>query len=274
MALGFIPSDAAMLALQAGVVAAPRRPPELALFKHVSGPAWAIIPIGSIIAVVFAIRYVSATATGLTYLALVAVPILAAAALGWACRGSRPWAAVLAVALFAAAWADRKGLAGQGAAALLSALSCVTLGVLLAAVTPPRWLKVGIVAMAAADAWLVISDLLQAPNASLVAAAPGGGLPQLQSELFGSVSMGYGDLFVAALFGAVLARERHRQGPAALLTLALAGLFDLLFLVLHELPATVPVALALVITEGWAWRRRRVAASGPERPHAPLYQST
>jgi hypothetical protein len=72
----------------------------------------------------------------------------------------------------------------------------------------------------------------------------------------------------------VLARERHRQGPAALLTLALAGLFDLLFLVLHELPATVPVALALVITEGWAWRRRRVAASGPERPHAPLYQST
>jgi hypothetical protein len=269
MALGFVPSDAAILAVQAGVVAAPRRPPEIALFQRFSGPAWAIIPIGSIIAVVFAIRYVSATATGLTYLALVAVPILAAAALGWADRGARPWAAVLAIPLFALAWADRRGLAGQGAATLLSALSCVTLGVLLASVTPPRWLKFGILAMAAADAWLVVSDLLQAPNATLVAAAPGGGLPQLQSELFGSVSMGYGDMFVAGLFGAVLAREGRRQGPAALLTLALAGLFDLLFFVLNELPATVPVALALIIVEGWAWRARRSRASADRRPSPP-----
>ena len=64
--------------------------------------------------------------------------------------------------------------------------------------TPPGWLKLGILAMAAADVWLVLSDLLQAPNATLCRApAPGSGLPQLQSELFGSVSMGYGDLFVA-----------------------------------------------------------------------------
>ena len=84
MALGFIPSDAAVLVLQAGVVAAPRRPPRIALLERVSGPAWALIPIASIIGVIFAIRYVSATATGLTYLALVAVPLLAAAALGWA----------------------------------------------------------------------------------------------------------------------------------------------------------------------------------------------
>ena len=43
--------------------------------------------------------------------------------------------------------------------------------------------------------------------------------------------MGYGDLFVAALLGAVLAGERAASGAAALLTLAFAGLFDLLFLV-------------------------------------------
>jgi hypothetical protein len=90
---------------------------------------------------------------------------------------------------------------------------------------------------------------LQAPNATLVAAAPGGGLPQLQSELFGSVSMGYGDLFVAALLGAVLASAWRRQAVGALATLALAGVFDLLFFVLHELPATVPVALALIVIE-------------------------
>ena len=267
MALGFIPSDAAMLAVQAGVVALPRRPPQIPQLRRLSGPAWALIPIGSIIAVVFAIRYVSATATGLTYLALVAVPVLAAAALGWAMRGARPWWALLAIGLFVLAWASRTTLIGEGAATLLSALSCVTLGVLLAAVTPPGWLKVGILAMAAADAWLVTSDLLQAPNATLVAAAPGGGLPQLQSELFGSVSMGYGDLFVAALLGAVLVRESRRQGSAALLTLVLAALFDLLFFVINELPATVPVALALIIVE--VWGRKREPVSAGRRPSMP-----
>jgi hypothetical protein len=270
MALGFIPSDAAMLAVQAGCVAAPRRPPQVPWIQRMSGPGWALIPIGSIVGVIFAIRYMSSTATGLTYLALVAVPILAAAALGWAARGSKPWLALVAVPLFVLAWTSRTTLVGEGAAALLSALSCVTLGVLLAAVTPPSWLKLGILAMAAADTWLVLSDLLQTPNSTLVAAAPGAGLPQLQSELFGSASMGYGDLFVAALLGAVLAREGRRQWPVALLTLVLAGAFDLLFFVLNELPATVPVALALIFTEAYAyWRRRRLAPSADRRPTTP-----
>jgi hypothetical protein len=132
----------------------------------------------------------------------------------------------------------------------------VTLGVLLAAVTPPGWLKAGIVLMAAADVWLVVSDLLQSPNAALVAAHPPAGLPQLQAEIFGTVSMGYGDLFVAALLGAVLAAQWRRQWQAALLTLAIAAAFDLLFFFISELPATVPVALALLITEGW----RRLSA--------------
>jgi hypothetical protein len=257
MALAFIPSDAAVLVLQAGVVAAPRRAPRIQRLERLSGPGWAVIPIASIVGVIFAIRYLSDTATALTYLALVAVPLLAAAALGWAMRGSRPWAALVAIPLFALAWGVRTTLVGEASAALLSALSCVTLGVLLAIVTPPGWLKLGIVAMSVADCWLVLSDLLQTPNATLVAAHPGSGLPQLQSELFGTVSLGYGDLFVAALLGAVLAREARRQGGMALLTLVLAGLFDLLFFVLNELPATVPVALALIIGELW-WRRDRL----------------
>jgi hypothetical protein len=266
VALPFLPSDAGLLALQAGVVATPRIAPGVSRLKRLSGRGWALIPLGSIVLVVFAIRYVSDTATGLTYLALVAVPPLAAGALGWAARGARPLAALGAIALFAVAWTARTSLAGEAAAALLAALSCVTLGVLLAAVTPPVWLKLGIVLMAAADTWLVVSDLLQAPNATLVAAAPGGGLPQLQSELFGSVSLGYGDLFVAALLGAVLASNHKRQLSAALLTLVLAALFDLLFLAISELPATVPVALALLIQESWyrlSARRSRLAAHVP-----------
>ncbi len=269
MSLPFIPSDAALVALQAGVVLAPRPAPEIPLLRRVRGRGWALVPLASMVVVVFAIRFVSDTAKGLTYLALVAVPPLAALALGWTARRSRPPAALGAVLLFAFAWAIPKTLVGEASAALLSALSCVTLGVLLGAVTPRSWLKAGIVLMAAADTWLVISDLLQAPNNALIAAHPVAGLPRLQSELFGSVSLGYGDLFVAALLGAVLATEPRRQKAGALLTLAFSGVFDLLFFVLNELPATVPVALALIALELWAVARRRRRLSAGRRPSTP-----
>jgi hypothetical protein len=239
------------------------------VIDRLRGPGWALVPVGSIVGVVFAIRFLSDTATGLTYLALVAVPPLAAIALGWTGRGSRPAIAPAAVVLFVIAWAARRSLAGEAAAALLSALSCVTLGVLLAAVTPPAWLKLAIVAMAAADTWLVVSDLLQAPNSTLVAAHPPAGLPRLQTEIFGSVSMGYGDLFVAGLLGAVLASDAGLQLRAAVLTLAIAAVFDLLFLVVAELPATVPVALTVILIETRALvsasRRRSPPAGGIPR---------
>jgi hypothetical protein len=185
-------------------------------------------------------------------------------------HGARPWLALAVVPLFLLGWFSRHTLVGEGARALLSALSCVTLGVLLSAVTPASWLKAGIVLMACADTWLVVSDLLQAPNASLVAAAPGGGLPQLQSETFGTVNMGYGDMFVAALLGAVWAHDRRMQVRAALLTFALAAVFDLLFFFVSELPATVPVALVTIILEVYWWlnagRRRSTRAGATPRP--------
>jgi hypothetical protein len=265
VALPFVPSDATMLALQAGVVTMPRKAPGVDAFRRLRGPGWALVPIGSIVVVIFAIRYASNTANWLTWLALIAVPPLAALALGWCCRGAKPIYALAVAPLFALAWAVPGTLFGQGSAALLSALSCVTLGVLLSAVTPPGWLKVGIVLMACADTWLVASDLLQAPNNALVLAHPAAGLPQLQSESFGSVSLGYGDLFVAALLGAVLVDSVRRQRGAAVLTLALAAVFDLLFFFVNELPATVPVAVAVVILELWGWSARERASDGRRR---------
>jgi hypothetical protein len=275
MTLGFVPSDAGLLLLQAGCVAAPRAIPRVQWLQRFRGWGWALVPIASIVGVIFAIRYASDTATWLTYLALIAVPPLAAVALGWAMRGSKPWAALGAVPLFVIAWVSKDALVGGAAGSILAALSCVTLGVLLAAVTPSGWLKVGILLMAGADVWLVSSDLLQNPNATLVAAAPVGHLPQLQDAVFGTAVMGYGDLFVAAVLGAILAQRRRLQLSGALLTLVLAGLFDLLFFVVDELPATVPVALALITLEIWerreslplsAFRRRsRPAAATPRR---------
>ena len=82
--------------------------------------------------------------------------------------------------------------------------------------------------------------------------------------------MGYGDLFVAALLGAVLASSHRRQLQAALLTLVIASLFDLLFLAVNELPATVPVAIALIVIELAprisAARRRSMRADAIPRP--------
>ncbi len=267
MALPFIPSDAALLALQAGVVAGPRVAPGIGRLDRFHGRGWAIVPVASIVGVIFLIRYESSSATWLTYLALVAVPLLAAAALGWAMHGARPWLALLAVPLFIGVWQTPSSLLGEACGSVLCGLSCVTLGVLLAAVAPSGWLKLGIVAMSVADVWLVASDLLQAPNNRLVAATPGSGLPSLQSETFGTVSLGYGDLFVAGVLGALLSARPRRQAVGAGLTLALAAVFDLLFFFVDELPATVPVALALIVIEAWAWRRRRRGRpeAAPER---------
>jgi hypothetical protein len=239
---------------------------------HLGGRRWAVIPPLSVIAFVFVTRAAEhASAQGLTYLALGAVPLLAAIALGWLARGARPTLALLVLPLFALAWADRGGLVGEGAALALSALSCVALGVLLATVTPPRWLAAGIVAMALADSALVISDLLQKPNNALNAAHPVAGLPQLQSAVFGSAVMGYGDLFIAAALGGLLAltAPRSLQLRLAALAATLALGFDLLFFLLDELPATVPVALALVVAI-LSRRLRFSSAAGapPARPTA------
>jgi hypothetical protein len=261
VALGLIPSDAGLLCLQAGVVAAPRAldPDVAARLVRFRGRGWALIPVASIVGVIFAIQAVSGVADFLTWLALIAVPLLSVAALGWLMHGARWWLALLVPVLFVLAWRTPYSLWGEGAGALLCGLSCVTLGVLLGAVTPLRWLKLGIIAMAVADVWLISTNTLQAPNTTLAVAAPPSGLPQLQSEQWGTVSLGYGDLFVAGLLGAIWSRRPDLQWQVALATLALAGVFDLLFLTYDNLPATVPVALALITLElaAVATRRRR-----------------
>lgn len=253
-----------LLSVAQGAIVALARMPEVPALARLRDRRWAAIPplsvLGFVLVGVLAER---ASAQGLTYLALGAVPLLAGVALGWLTRGARPAWALLVLPLFALAWADSGALPGEAAALALSALSCVALGVLLASVTPPRWLAAGIVAMALVDAALVIADLLQRPNDALNAAHPAAGLPRLQSALLGSAVMGYGDLFIAGVLGALLALAagRRTQSRAALLAAGLATCFDLLFFFVDELPATVPVALTLIVVLGA--RRRRCAASGP-----------
>jgi hypothetical protein len=266
-----------LLSLAQGALVALARPLAVPGLKRLRGRRWALVPALSVLAFVLGARAAEhASAQGLTYLALGAVPLLAALALGWLTWGARPARALLIAPLFALAWADRGGLWGEGAALALSGLSCVALGALLAAVTPARWLAAGIVAMAAVDTAFVVSDLLQRPNDALNAAHPAAGLPRLQSAVIGSAVMGYGDLFVAGTLGALLAGAMGRSWQlrgATLAALFALGL-DLLFFFVEELPATVPAALTLLAL--LAWRRRgfrrthRELARGARSRPAPL----
>jgi len=234
--------------VQASLIAAPRAP-ATRLLQRLQSRWWALVLPLSIVVVVSAIALESASARFLTYLALVAVPPLAAAALGWLIRGARNSLALLVIPLFAFAWAAEGSLSGETAALALSALACVSLGWLVACVVPPPWLRLGIYVMAAIDAWLVFSNLLQEPNAVLNAAAPAADLPRLQLASFGSAVMGFGDLFVAATLGALLASDRRLQLQGAALAAIICPAFDLLFFFVDQTPATVPIALTLATLE-------------------------
>jgi hypothetical protein len=251
-------ANSVLLAFQALLVALTGAgiPPWL---DRLAGRAWALILPVSIAAVVGGIELFPQLADGLTWIALVLVPPGAALALGWALHGAQPPFALIAVALFVFAWVRTGTLAGDAAAALLTALSAATVGRLLAGGVPGLWLKAAIVAMATIDAILVFGNQLQAPNAVLNAAIPVQGAPQLQYLDLHYASMGYGDIFVAGVLGGVLAVERTRQWPVALLVFVLSALWDLLFLLdsINTLPATVPVAAALLLVEAHSWTTRR-----------------
>jgi hypothetical protein len=258
-------SSTALDAAQAAMVALPAAglPRVLARF---AGKWWALIPPISIVAVVYAITVLPGVADGLTWLALIACPPLAAITLGWAMHGARPWYALAAVPALLGAIHWNTTLGGHLCALALTALSTVTLARLLAGVTPRLLLKLGVVAMAVADAYLILSEQLQQPNAVLVGAAPAPSLPRLQVAIVDPASMGYGDLFLAAVLGAIVALEARRyrdQLAIAIVLLVLAVAFDGLFLWLDSLPATVPVAVALGIWEACLAFRRRGGRRSP-----------
>ena len=222
--------------------------------------AWALVLPLSIAVVVAAIQLLPSTADALTWVALLLVPPGCALALGWAARGARPILAALAVPLLALAWAAPDTRAGQLSTVVLISGSAVTVGRLLAGAAPLPLLKLGVIAMAAVDAWLVFSNRLQAPNAVLIAAAPGLGLPQLQSASFGTAGLGYGDFFAAAVVGGILAAERGPQLAAAAAMVVVSLCWDQLFLIYDVLPATIPPAVVLVGAGLWRARTREAYA--------------
>ena len=264
MSRQFIEANSVLLAFQALLVALTGAgiPPWL---ERAKGRWWALLLPVSIAGVVAGIAIFPQMADGLTWVALILVPPGAVLALSWALHGARPALGLIAVALLVLAFAKPGTLAGDAAAALCTALSAATLGRLLAGAVPANYLKLAIVAFAVIDAILVFGNQLQAPNAVLNAAVPAPGLPQLQYLELHYASMGYGDVLVAGVLGGVLATEGRKQWPVGLLVLLLAVLWDLLFLLdsINTLPATVPIAAALILVEvkPWLSTRRRPGTS-------------
>jgi hypothetical protein len=258
----FAVSIAILSLVQAALVALPRAR-RFVWLDAFRSPWWALVPALSIVVVISIVGWQGESATALSWLALIAVPPFAALALGRLIHGARPeWGAAVAP-LFVIAWAAPGSLLGEAAATALTALGCVGLAWLLVSVAPAFWLKLGIYAMAVVDTWFVVTDLLQGPNAVLTAAAPSS-LPRLQAIHFGHAAMGFGDLFIAATLGCLLALPAdgpesghigrfaaRRQLFGAGIVAALGLGFDLLFFAVDTLPATVPVALALAPIELW-----------------------
>jgi hypothetical protein len=264
------PLSIAVLSLVQGAAVALARPPALLPGARRRLLPLALLPALSIAAFVAGIRIAPEGAEVIVYLALVAVPLLAAVAFALLVPGARPPYAFLALVCFTVAWVDREGPFGEVASLALIVASCVTLGSALALLTPPLPLGLGLVVMATADTALIIAEQLQRPNGVLDAARPAFGLPQLQAGVFGSAVIGYGDLFAAATLGALvgLSLGHRRQLVAAAATAVFALAFDLLFFFASELPATVPVAasfLAVAFVPLREQRRNQQTACGVSR---------
>jgi hypothetical protein len=227
-----------------------------AVLLRLTGRGWALIAPASVVATVAAISVTAGSADVLTWIALVLVPPGCALALGWAMHGARPWLAVGAVPLVVLAVAAPDDPLGRVARLALIVGSVVTLGRLLAGVTPLLVLKAGVVAMTVIDSIFIFGDFFGDQNATFNAAVPAAGLPRLQVAHIGDVSTDYGDYFIAGLVGGILAAERRPQAVLAVATLAVAEAWNQLFLVVDSLPGTVPPCLVLLASE--AWHRRRV----------------
>jgi hypothetical protein len=254
----FEPDTSLLDAAQALCVALPAAGVPAALLR-LGGRGWALVAPLSILVSIGVVVWLDAAV--ITWIALLLVPPACALAFGWAAHGARPWLAVLAVPALAAAIADPDGPAGRVGRLVLIVGSVVTAGRLLAGAAPLTWLKVGVVLMAGIDAVFIFGDVFGEQNAMFNAAAPPAGLPRLQVADIGDVSTDYGDYFVAALVGGILAADRRPQVAAAIATFVAAQSWNQLFLVVDSLPGTIPPALVMLAFEARDLRRMTTIAT-------------
>jgi hypothetical protein len=258
--------------LEAGLVIVPQPQPFQRLGR-LRSPLWSALLPGSIIVGTFGLIALPRTASTTLMASAVTTPLLALVALVSVVRARKLLLPLAAIAGALAVLAT--GLAGQLGAAVMTALACLAIGAVLQRLIPAGWLLAGVVAMSAADIALLASGFGYHQTVLLAAAASNFHGPSFTGARVGGTTIGYPDLFLAALLGTYLAGGKA-QRLGALLLGGLVVAYDSLLSPGVLLPATVPIALTLLVVILLRGNRRpRVLRSlrrgprGGDRPGRP-----
>jgi hypothetical protein len=251
--------------LEGALVLLPRAKPFPRLAR-LRAPAWAALLPVSIIVGTFGLLIAPGLASSTVLAAAVTAPLLAGIAVLLVVRARPVMLPLAAVAGALAVWAG--GMGGHIGTGVVTALACLTVGAGLQRVIPGRWLLVGVVAMSAVDITLLLAGPGYHETAVLAAAQTNFHGPRFTGAHLGGTTIGYPDLFLAALLGASLAGQRAQVWAAALLT-GLAIAYDSLLTPGLLLPATVPIALTLVVVGVRQRRRSPRAMAQPAVMPAP-----
>jgi hypothetical protein len=239
--------------LEGALVMLPRTAPFPRLAR-LRSPGWtALLPV-SIIVGTFGLLAAPGLAPATVLAAAVITPALAFVAAAAVARGRLVMLPVAAAACALAVLA--KGPSERLATAVLIALACLTVGAALQRLIPGRWLLVGVLAMAVVDVSLLAFGPGYHQTALLAAASNNFHGPPFVGARVGQTTIGFPDLFLAALLGASLAGDRNQLRAAGLLV-GLAVAYDSLLAPGRLLPATVPIALTLLIVSFSRRRRGR-----------------
>jgi hypothetical protein len=237
--------------LEGALVLLPRARPFPGLAR-LRAPAWAALLPVSIIAGTFGLLIAPGLASPTVLAAAVTTPLLALVAVLLVVR-ARLFVLPLAAASGAlAVWAT--GLGGHVGTGVITALACLTVGAALQRLIPGRWLLVGVAAMSVVDITLLLAGPGYHETAVLAAAQTNFHGPRFTGARIGGTTIGYPDLFLAALMGTSLAGQRAQAWAAGLLVV-FAVAYDSMLSPGLLLPATVPIALTLGVV--WLVRHHR-----------------
>lgn len=245
--------------LEGALVLLPRAKPFPALAR-LRAPAWAALLPLSIIVGTFGLLIAPGLAPQTVLAAAVTTPLLAAIAVLLVVRARLLVLPLAALAGVLAVTASGPG--GHIGTGVVTALACLTVGAALQRLIPGRWLLLGVVAMAVVDITLLLAGPGYHETAVLAAAQTNFHGPRFTGARIGGTTIGYPDLFLAALLGASLAGQRAQVRAAGLLVV-LAVAYDSMLSPGLLLPATVPIALTLVVVglvQHGRGRTRRSAA--------------
>jgi len=211
---------------------------------HRRAPGWAAVLPGMILAGTFGPMTLPPVARAVALCAALASPLVALAA---AMSAVRRWLLGLVIGcLGVPAAVAHLVTVSQLALSVMSALACICVGVALERLIPRARLLPAVIVMSALDIALLACGI--GGHQALALAAATRGVPGFSPTgvQLGSVYVGYPDLFLAALLGAALAGDGRQSWAAGLVFVLTLGL-DTLLVPGETLPATLPLALTLLL---------------------------